>query len=446
MKPTTCSAFPETPDLVKFEEALSLESLSNSFDTLLVRRYDVIADEPRILPGADRIQLDHFRRDRQKHLSAIHRKVCQGRYTFSPSLGVDIPKPGSKETRPLSLSTIRDTIVQRALYDYLYPRIDPLLTDSAFGYRTGRSAHDAVYAIINHIRRGRKWIVDVDLTKFFDSVSHDLLLKKLTPLRIDDRATRLIFRFLRTGRVDAVQVAESRMTAGPDRRFTAELRSVGVPQGGVLSGLLSNLFLADFDRAIGAQYAGFVRYADDFVVCCSTSDECQAAFDLIKHEIQQLALTLNMQKTRRAVPISMGIDFLGFRISDKGIRVRGQNISKFKDRIRRVIEKQQKRGTPEATLRSLIYRLNFKIRGPNEEQQLRLASKAGVKRPQLRSWIGFFRIVTDIDQIRRLDRWIRKEITDFMWHTHRHRVRYSYMSKEGLQSLVKCLFKARSKG
>lgn len=154
-----------------FDDSFAIPALARIFHELLIRRYDVVADEPRILPGADRIQLEHFERDRDKHLSAIHRKAVQGRYTFSPFLGVEIPKPGSKETRPISLSTIRDTIVQRALYDYLYPQIDSLLTESAFGYRKGVSAHDAIRAITEHVRDGRGWIVDVDLTKFFDTAS-----------------------------------------------------------------------------------------------------------------------------------------------------------------------------------------------------------------------------------------------------------------------------------
>lgn len=426
-----------------FDDAFSIPALAQTFDELLIRRYDVVADEPRILPGADRIHLEHFGRDRNKHLSAIHRKVVQGRYTFSPFLGVEIPKPGSRETRPISLSTIRDTIVQRALYDYLYPQIDSLLSESAFGYRMGLSAHDAIHAITEHVRNGHGWIVDVDLTKFFDTVSHSILLEKVAALAADRRAERLVFRFLRTGRVEPEQVAENRKQQSRQRRFLADLRAVGVPQGGVLSGLLSNLYLANFDKAIRDQYPGYVRYADDFVICCSTSSDCECAYSLVKHEIGKLVLTLNASKTRAAVPIAKGIDFLGFRVTDKGIRVRGRNVHKFKNRIRGVIDGQCKLATPEATLERLIHRLNFKIRGPDEEQQERLRIKADVDRPRRRSWVGFFRIVTDIGQLRRLDRWIRGEVANFMWKTHRHRVRYSDLREAGLLTLVNCLYKTR---
>src|SRR5690606_6113997 len=113
-----------------FDELFTPEMLEGEFERLRQRRFDVIRDRPRILTGADGIALQDFVRDQDKHLRAISRKVIQGRYTFSPFRGVDIPKPGSKETRPISIGTIRDTVVQRALYGYLYPRVDPLLTDS----------------------------------------------------------------------------------------------------------------------------------------------------------------------------------------------------------------------------------------------------------------------------------------------------------------------------
>jgi RNA-directed DNA polymerase len=443
MKPTTSSASVAVGTLPTFEDSFSPGRLDETYEELRIRRYDVISDGPRIQAGADRITLDEFHRDREMHLRAIHRKVIQGRFTFSPFLGVEIPKPGTKETRPISLSSIRDSVTQRALYEYLYPRVDPLLTESAFGYRSGRSAHDAITRIREHLRAGREWIVDADLSRFFDTVDHNLLMAKVNALRVDDRAKKLVYRFLRTGRVDAIQVAASRIRAHRQHRFQATLRSVGVPQGGVLSGLLSNLFLAEFDKAISASYEGYVRYADDFVICCKSDRACAAAYGYVKDALTPLKLSINTEKTRPCVHINAGIDFLGFRLNDKGVRVRGRNVHKFKQRIRDVIAKQKRRRTYDATLRELAWRLNYKIRGPNDLQCQRLGEHLGVKHPYRRCWIGFFRIVTDIGQIRRLDHWIRREVAAFMWRTHRKRVRYRTIQAAGLQSLVKTLYRTR---
>jgi group II intron reverse transcriptase/maturase len=440
MQPTTSPADAALPT---FDDVFQIENLRRSFDRLLIRHYDVISDEPQLVPGADRIQLQHFKAELDKHLRAIARKATQGRYTFSPFLGVDVPKPESKEKRPISIASIRDTLVQRALYDYLYPCIDPLLIDSVFGYRVGRSAHAAIAAIRQHVRNGLTSVVDVDLTKFFDTVDHDLLLSKLGALAIDERAKKLVFRFLRTGRVDAAVTDAQRESAPRQEKFRAAIRTVGVPQGGVLSGMLSNFFLADFDKLVGTQYPGYVRYADDFVICCASPSDCVAAHALVDKQMQALGMTLNATKTRVCAPITQGIDFLGFRIDADNIRVRGRNIHKFKNRVRTVIANQRTHRTAGATLKNLCRRLNYKIEGPNKQQRERLKRVAGVTHPHRRSWIGFFRIVTDVEQVRRLDRWIRKEISAFMWKTHRCRVRYGVMRKAGLCSLRKCLFRAR---
>lgn len=443
--PTTYSV--SQPQL-GFEEAFALAALQGQFDRLRVRRFDVIHDRARILTGADGICLQDFIRDQNNHLRAISRKVIQGRYTFSPFRGVDIPKAGTKDTRPISISTIRDTIVQRSLYDYLYPRVDPLLTDSVFGYRAGRSAHDAIRTIVDHARAGCNWILDADLSKFFDTVDHELLLSKTQQLEIDPRAQTLIRRYLRTGRItpEEVKAVQEARAAGQQTKYRPELRDVGVPQGGVLSGVLANLFLAGFDRAVRATHPGYIRYADDFVICCKSEEECQRAYALTARELATIRLSLNGKKTRPCVAIANGIDFLGFRLDGKQVRVRGANIHKFKARVTNdVFLKQRIHSNHEATLRSLVRRLNFKICGPNEEQRKKLTTILGVPHPHRRSWVGFFRIVTDVDQIARLDRWLRREISRFMWARHKVPVRYKAMRAAGLQSLVGHLFKCRSR-
>jgi hypothetical protein len=145
------------------------------------------------------------------------------------------------------------------------------------------------------------------------------------------------------------------------------------------------------------------------------------------------------------VKAAKGVDFLGFRISIRGLRVRKRNIQKFKARIRAVVESQKVFKAASQTLRSLVRRLTFKIRGPNEEQLKKLAERGKRVARCRRSWIGYFRIVNDFTQIRSLDHWLRRQISTFMWEKHRVRVRLKQLQNVGLPSLVNCLWIARSR-
>lgn len=430
--------------MTSFESFFTLEYLKLVVDSLIEGHFDVIAERPRISTGADRIELGLFQRDQDKHLAAISRKVLEGRFTFSPFLEREIPKADSMDMRTISIASIRDSVVQRAIYEYLYPTVDARLTPSIFGYRKGCSAHDAVKQIRKHFSQGRVFVFDADLRKFFDTVDHAILLEMVGHLEIDDLAKTLIRRFLKTGKIPSAQVEEHKASKGIQRKYVPELRTIGVPQGGVLSGLLTNLYLSQFDAAVRARHDGFVRYADDFVICCQSEEECQQAHLLVKEQLEPLKVTLNSEKTKECVTALPGVDFLGFRISTRGIRVRGRNVSKFKARIQDVIQTQKVLPTADKTFRLLIRRLQFKIRGPDEEQLQKMAERGKKISPCRRSWIGFFRIVDDLDQIRSLDRWLRKQVSSFMWEKHRCRVGLKLMSNYGLRSLINSLWKARS--
>lgn len=428
-----------------FESCFTCDNLARYVDALLDGHFDVIAEQPRISTGADRIDLDLFRRDQEKHLPAIGRKVISGRYTFSPFLERHIPKPDSKELRTISIASIRDSIVQRALYEYLYQFIDAKLSPSVFGYRKGISAHDAVRLIRKHFGEGRVYVFDADLQKFFDTVNHDALLQMVSSLNLDTRANALIRRFLKTGKIPPAQVEEHRKRKGKQIKYSPEPRLIGVPQGGVLSGILSNLYLSQFDGSIRERFPGLVRYADDFLVCCTSEDKCRQVHELVKAQLVPLKLQLHPKKTAECVMAARGVDFLGFRISLRGLRVRKRNIQKFMARIRDVVEKQKVFKTASRSLRSLARRLTFKIRGPNEEQLKKLAERGKPVARCRRSWIGYFRIVDDLTQIRSLDRWLRRQVSAFMWEKHRVRVRLKQMQNAGLPSLVNSLWIARSK-
>ena len=178
---------------------------------------------PRISTGADRIELDLFVRDKEKHLAAISRKVIEGRYTFRPFLERQIPKPESKEMR--TIASIRDCVVQRGtLHDHLYPIIDAKLSPSVFGYRKGISAHDAVRLIRKHFTEGWICVFDADLQKFFDNVNHEVLLEMVQQLELDARAFNLIRRFLKTGKIPSSQVEEHKTKKGKQSKYLPEPR------------------------------------------------------------------------------------------------------------------------------------------------------------------------------------------------------------------------------
>jgi len=425
-----------------FEEFFSVEALEAHYGAFLQSHLDVIRNVHRVARGSDRVELAIFRRDLAKHLRAASRKVLQGRYTFAALLEREIPKDAG-ETRTISISTIRDAIVQRALYGYLYEFVEAQLEDCVFGYRRGRNAHGAVALIQQHFEGGRLAVFDADISQFFDSVNHQTLIDKVSSLGTDDRARNLVTRFLKTSRVTATAAQKVNVAGGKQRKYPRSRRNCGVPQGGVLSGLLSNLYLAEFDRRIQREFDGLVRYADDFVICVSDEEKCHQLRAVVESELKKLGLKLHLMKTVDHCPAAAGIDFLGFRISPIAVRIRHKNILRFKERINGVLSTQKVRRNSDLTLASLCNRLSFKIQGPGPKIMEKLIEHELADHPFRRSWIGFFRIVTDDNQVRQLDRWIASQISSFIWRSHRVKVTRTDMRSAGLPTLYATMWKAR---
>ena len=429
-------------DLSSFFEPAALKE---NFDRLLEGHYDVIKKKHRVSIGADKIDLSLFRRDQDKHLRAVQRKVMQGRYTFSAFLEHEIPKVDSKDMRTISIASIRDTIVQRALYNYLYDQVDARLDDSIYGYRRGRSAHDAVKKIRWHFREKRVFVFDADLSKFFDEIDHETMMEKVNRLDgIAPVASKLIFRFLKTRKISPTEGKRVKEAKGKLLKYKPERRTAGVPQGGVLSGLLSNLYLAEFDQEVVSEFSGYVRYADDFVICCESKAECASLREYVKVHLPK-GSRLNESKTTDCVLADRGVDFLGFRITSSKLRVRGRNIGKFKQRIDGVIAKQTeiKFSKWEKALGYLVRNIKLKIEGPREEDLQEYANAGFTVAKYRRSWIGFFRIVDDDEQIRQIDRWLRTRVKLYMWKRFRVKLSFTQLQEAGLPTLLNTKYKAR---
>ena len=197
--------------------------------------------------GIDGMTTEQLEPHFARHGGKIRAKLLAGRWTPSPVRRVEIPKPNGGK-RLLGIPTVMDRLVQQALLQVLQPLFEPLFSESSYGFRPGRSAHDAVRAAQEYIREGRDWVVDIDIAKFFDHVHHDILMRRIAEVMRDKRVLRLIGRYLRAG-----VLVNGVVVVGEE----------GTPQGGPLSPLLANIYLDALDRELESRGLRFCRYADD---------------------------------------------------------------------------------------------------------------------------------------------------------------------------------------
>lgn len=249
--------------------------------------------------GIDGQSLPAFEEDWEVHLQRLHDDLRTDAYHPQPVRQVMIPKPGKpNEKRPLGIPTIYDRVCQQALVNRLEPIFEPEFDDANFGYRKGRSAKDALRKIWGELKAGHEWVVDADLKNFFGTVDHDKLMTLVHRKVSDGRVLRLIESILKAG-----CFAEGRLF--PTRE--------GVPQGGVISPLLSNLLLTPFDKEMRRRGYQLTRYADDWAVTCRTRAEAQAALTCATRILEQLGVKMNGNKTR-IVHVRHGFEFLGYKI------------------------------------------------------------------------------------------------------------------------------------
>lgn len=281
-------------------------------------------------PGADGLTIDATGRMLRSHWATIRHKILTGTYRPSPTLQVMIPKPGGGE-RKLGVPTVLDRIIQQALLQILQPLVDPSFSELSFGFRPGRSAHDAVRHAHVYVQDGHRTVVDVDLENFFDCVDHDILMSRLAKKCQDTGVLRLVRKYLVSGMVV---------------NGKTEKRGRGTPQGDLLSPLLANVLLDEADKMLEERGHKFVRYADD----CNVYVRSQKAGERVLHSLQKkyvkLKLKVNAKKT--FVGSVFGRRMLGycFRRWSGGtaiISVSREAIDRFKDRVRSVTGRAQGR-------------------------------------------------------------------------------------------------------
>src|SRR6056297_352925 len=266
--------------------------------------------------GVDRMEIADFRDFLAEHWDTILGKLRGGSYCPSPVRRVEIPKPDGTK-RPLGIPTVLDRVIQQAIAQTLTPIYEPVFSDHSFGFRPARSAHDAIQAVQQKSkvgRRGRKWVVDCDLKAFFDIVNHDALMTRLERRIKDRRVLSLIGKYLRAGVV---------MLNG-----NLEPTSSGVPQGGPLSPLLANILLDDLDQELEKREHSFARYADDFVILCRSPRAANRVMKSVTRYIER-RLKLIVNQTKSQVCELAQATFLGFTIVKNRVKWSAKSKAKF---------------------------------------------------------------------------------------------------------------------
>lgn len=274
--------------------------------------------------GVDHVGTEQFERDIDANVTRLATELRAGDYRPQAVRRVNIPKPGSLQTRPLGIPTVRDRVVQAAVRDVIEPIFEERFAQHSYGFRPQRGCKDALRRVDELLKAGFVHVVDADLKSYFDTIPHDALMAKVRERVADGRVLALIESFLKAGVFDGL------------REWTPE---AGAPQGAVLSPLLSNIYLNPLDHLMAKQGVEMVRYADDFVLLCKSADEAHAALAAVQAWTASAGLTLHPDKTRVIDVRIASFDFLGYHfetVKDGSIRrwPRTKSLEKLKDSIR----------------------------------------------------------------------------------------------------------------
>jgi len=269
--------------------------------------------------GVDHVSVTAFGDRREAEVANLSEQLRMGTYCPQSVRRVHIPKPGTKETRPLGIPTVRDRVVQTAVVKVIEPIFEQDFAEHSYGFRPGRGCKDALRRVDQLLKAGYTFVVDADLKSYFDTIPHDRLLDRLRTKISDGRLLTLIESFLQADILDGMQEWKP---------------MAGAPQGAVLSPLLSNVYLDPLDHLLAEQGFEMVRYADDFVILCHTADEAERALAIVQQWTNGNGLTLHPDKTRVVDSTTDGFEFLGYRFWKHFRFPRKKSLAKFKDAIR----------------------------------------------------------------------------------------------------------------
>jgi len=364
----------------------------------VVRRENLVVAHARVVrnsgaPGVDGMTVEDLLPYCRQHWARIREQLLSGTYVPQSVRRVDIPKPDGKGVRMLGIPTVLDRFIQQALLQVLSPIFDPTFSDASYGFRPGRSTHQAVQRARAHIAAGHRWVVDVDLEKFFDRVNHDVLMARVARRVKDTRVLLLIRRYLQAGMMEGGLVSP---------------RTEGTPQGGPLSPLLSNILLDEWDRELERRGHRFVRYADDGNVYVRSQAAGERVLTSLERWLTQ-RLRLHVNRAKSAVARPWTRKFLGYSVTwerTARLRVSPAAVARLKTKLRSLLRAGRGR-----RLADTIQELNLATRG----------------------WVVYFRLAEVRVTFEDLDKWLRRKLRCIVWRQwKRPPTRYRELRRHGL--------------
>jgi len=344
--------------------------------------------------GVDGMKVEALKPHLKEHWPELREELLNGTYIPQPVLRVEIPKQDGKGMRALGIPTVSDRFIQQAILQVLTPIFDPHMSEHSYGFRPGRSCHQAVKAARRHVAAGYRYVVDMDLEKFFDRVNHDVLMARVARRIKDKKLLLLIRRYLKSGV----------MTEGVE-----QVRREGTPQGGPLSPLLSNILLDDLDKELESRGHRFCRYADD----CNIYVKSKAAGERVKRSITRFLiarLRLKVNEEKSAVDRPWNRTFLGYTMTahrEPKLKVSPETIERAKKRVREIMRRGRGR---------------------------RLVDVIGELTLLFRGWINYFRLSQVKNGFEELDGWIRRKLRCVLWvQWKRPKTRAEKLMKLGIE-------------
>lgn len=343
--------------------------------------------------GVDGMKYDELRDFVIAHWHTIKLKLLKGTYNPSPVRRVEIPKPNGG-IRLLGIPTVLDRMIQQAIAQVLTKIYEPTFSNNSYGFRPGKSQYQAIKQSLEYINQGNKWVVDMDLEKFFDKVNHDILIDRISKKVYDQRVLNLITKYLKSG-----IMINGIVTLNPE----------GTPQGGPLSPLLSNIMLDEVDKELEIRGHKFCRFADD----CNIYVKSRKAGNRVLNSIKKLIegdLKLKVNNEKSAVDLVSRRKFLGFTFyfskSGAQIRIHKSSYEKFKSKIK------------EITNRNKGISMDFRVFRLNEITM---------------GWINYFKIAKAKNNIQAIEKWIRRRLRACIWKQWKlPRTRYKNLVKLGI--------------